>query len=149
MRFHDLLERFCLTGLTVVVLIQDFCFTFEFNANWRKYHPNLKMECQRSIPKRNDIQKLNTQNLIISRCRFAKDGYEMNKLRCITHVHIVLRFKPLVWLGSRCRFRHRMLKLSINEEASQLELLKWTGKAFFECPNRYKYRCFISVIFNS
>jgi len=45
-----------------------------------------------------------------------------------------------------------MLKLSINEEASQLELLKWTGKAFFECPNRYKYLCFIdfiSVIFNS
>ena len=53
----------------------------------------------------------NTQNLDISRCCFAEDGYEMYKDLWRTCTAIALLIKPFVWWRFRCRCRRGLLKL--------------------------------------
>ena len=56
---------------------------------------------------------LHTQNVVISRCCFAEDGYEMYQDLLCTCRAIVLLIKPFVLPCSCCRCRRGLLKVPI------------------------------------
>ena len=67
---------------------------------------------------------VNTQNVVISRCCFTEDGYEMYQILLCTCRAIVLLIKPFVLPRSRCRCRRGLLKLP--------NVFNMTQKFFFE-----------------
>ena len=56
---------------------------------------------------------VNTQNVVISRCCFAEDGYEMYQVLLCTCSAIVPLIKAFVLPCSRCRCRRGLLKVPI------------------------------------
>ena len=54
---------------------------------------------------------VNTQNVVISRCCFAEDGYEMYQVLLCMCRAIVLLIKAFVLPRSRCRCRRGLLKV--------------------------------------
>ena len=54
---------------------------------------------------------VNTQNVVISSCCFAEDGYEMYQVLLCTCRAIVLLIKAFVFPRSRCRCGRGLLKV--------------------------------------
>ena len=68
---------------------------------------------------------INTQNVVISRCCFAEDGYEMYQVLLCTCRAIVLLIKSFVLPRSRCRCRRGLLKLPVVLQRTAVKYTKF------------------------